>query len=87
MNNFLSTKCFGLIVALSFGSMSAMKVVTVQLAPLYQAAHDGDLDLVQRLVNYSNINSRDPLCDETPLHWAAWKGRLEVVRFLLKERC
>jgi ankyrin repeat protein len=63
----------------------------VTAPPLWQAAYNGDLGEVQRLVsegancykpNTSN-NSRDTCC--TPLHIACYRGHTKVVRFLLSD--
>ena len=51
---------------------------------LFWAAHDGDLQKVQKLVNEgANVNQRDNL-DYSPLYWAAHNGYDEVVKVLLE---
>ena len=47
-----------------------------------KAADKGDLNTVQSLVDKVNINSKNGE-GFTALFNAAWKGRLDVVRFLL----
>jgi len=55
--------------------------------PLHIAARDGDLDKVNELLLYSNIdevNNTENAYGMTPLHSAAQKGRRNVVKALLR---
>jgi ankyrin repeat protein len=53
--------------------------------PLIQAAEDGDLEEVRRLVQQDHQVLGAVWDHDTPLKAAAGKGRLEVVRYLLDE--
>ncbi|NIQ41119.1 MAG: hypothetical protein GTN85_03450, partial [Pseudomonas stutzeri] len=51
--------------------------------PLHDAAGDGDVAAVKRLLALGHaINARDEN-EATPLHWAAYGGHAEVVRLLI----
>ena len=52
---------------------------------LFQAAHDGDLDFIKDLFEFEEVDVN--VCDRyfhTPLHIACFKGKKEVVEFLLE---
>jgi ankyrin repeat protein len=53
--------------------------------PIIQAAEDGDLEEVRRLVQHDHQLLDAEWSFDTPLTAAAWKGRVEVVRYLLDE--
>jgi ankyrin repeat protein len=53
--------------------------------PIIQAAEDGDLEEVRRLVQQDRQVLGAVWGYDTPLKAAAWKGRVEVVRYLLDE--
>jgi ankyrin repeat protein len=53
--------------------------------PFIQAAEDGDLEEVRRLVQQDHQLLDAVWRYRTPLTAAAWKGRVEVVRYLLDE--
>ncbi|KAF6198778.1 hypothetical protein GE061_006800 [Apolygus lucorum] len=53
---------------------------------LRKAACEGDLDLVIELIlKGTNVNARQIINGWTPLHWAAKRGRAEIVRYLLEK--
>lgn len=56
-----------------------------QRKPIHLAANIGDLDLVREIVTRgrSCVHSADAMLF-TPLHWAAVKGHLDVVKFLVE---
>jgi len=55
-----------------------------ELPELHRAAGNGDLAAVKRLLGHgAGVNSKDG-DGWTPLHWAAYEGRTEVVAFLLE---
>ncbi|MFP3016488.1 MAG: ankyrin repeat domain-containing protein [Wolbachia sp.] len=52
---------------------------------LLTAVQDGDLDKVKSLVSQNaNVNTTD-MYSWTPLHWAAFKDRLEIAKFLIEK--
>jgi ankyrin repeat protein len=55
--------------------------------PLHIAARDGKINLVKKLLLYSNIdvNNAENGYDMTPLHLAAEKGYIDIVKALLKQ--
>jgi ankyrin repeat protein len=54
-------------------------------SPLWWAAHAGRLDAVKLLVELgADVHARDPNYDATPLHSANYKGRREVVEYLVQ---
>ena len=53
---------------------------------LFQAAHDGDLDFIKKIFVLEEINVNVCNCyRHTPLHVACFKGKKEVVEFLLEK--
>jgi len=55
-----------------------------EYAPLHYAAMTGDLNLITDLCTHgANINAEAPLHDETPLTWAAERGRAAAVNLLI----
>ena len=54
------------------------------MAPIHNAARNGNLNRVKTLLNQGvHVNSRDEH-GATPLHWAAWMGRLNIIQELLR---
>jgi hypothetical protein len=55
----------------------------VSWTDLHDAAYKGDVERVKKLLKKGkNPNARDEYGD-TPLHWAALKGHVDVVKLLL----
>jgi ankyrin repeat protein len=57
------------------------------MAPIHDAAEDGDLAEVKRLVEEEGVNPEEPSPSNgntVALHYAAWKGRENVVTYLLE---
>lgn len=52
---------------------------------IFKAAKNGDLTALRKLLRAdpSLIHARDK-DGSTPLHWAAWRGQIDVTRLLLK---
>jgi Ankyrin repeats (3 copies)/Ankyrin repeats (many copies) len=59
-----------------------------EFTALHEAAREGNLQLVQSLVNSGvvGINTRAGFLEHTPLYCAAGKGHLEVVQWLLENK-
>jgi ankyrin repeat protein len=59
-----------------------------KLTALHEAAREGNLQLVQSLVNSGvvGINAKDDWEEKTPLHCAAGRGHIEVVQWLLENK-
>ena len=53
--------------------------------PIHQAAHNGHLSLVEKLLNAgASLTRRDPMYCSTPLGWAQAGSKLEVIDYLSK---
>ncbi|KAL9647414.1 hypothetical protein ABK040_006777 [Willaertia magna] len=53
--------------------------------PLIKACQWGSLKIVQLLVDEYNASINHKTVIGTPLHWAAYNGHLDVVKFLLSK--
>ena len=54
-----------------------------QETPIHEAVECGNIDIVRLLLDHgADVNARN-VCDETPLHFAAWSRSLEMVKLLL----
>ena len=58
----------------------------ISIFAMHQAASEGDIDLVKRLVTAGAIINRRNKLEFTPLHLAARYGHTDVVTFLLENR-
>ena len=52
---------------------------------IHPACVVGDLDLIKVLATTENVNCRDPINGNTPLHVACLEAKLEIVHFLVRE--
>ncbi|XP_021563682.1 transient receptor potential cation channel subfamily A member 1 [Carlito syrichta] len=54
-------------------------------SPLHHAAGEGQVELMQMILNESSCEALNVMddCGNTPLHWAAEKNQVESVKFLL----
>ncbi|XP_070248118.1 transient receptor potential cation channel subfamily A member 1 [Myotis yumanensis] len=59
----------------------------VNASPLHYAAEEGDIGLMEMIINDSSCEVLNVMDDDgnTPLHWAAEKNQVESVRFLLSK--
>ena len=63
------------------GNCGCAKLTNSGLPALHQAAADGNLVSLKTLLNRSDPDER--FNDNSPLHYAAWHGQIEVARALL----
>ena len=53
---------------------------------IWEAAEQGDIEAVKEYLAIGiNVNAKDEAYGGMPLHWAAYRGRNEVVEFLIAE--
>ena len=86
-DGFVGDALFTLALSVSFCKADVERASEDDVAALngklLQAAEDGDAGLVCELLQQgADVGARDRSGD-TPLHWAAWHGHLEVVKYLL----
>ncbi|OGT43166.1 MAG: hypothetical protein A3F42_04485 [Gammaproteobacteria bacterium RIFCSPHIGHO2_12_FULL_37_34] len=68
------------------GSKFDEKYFTMQYQPIHIAAQEGRLNVVQKLIqNKPELLEQVDACGQTPLLWAAAKGRAEVVDYLISK--
>ncbi|XP_016865637.1 ankyrin repeat domain-containing protein 66 isoform X1 [Homo sapiens] len=83
-----TTKMAGPLPRVSDSLFSAMELAKMSdMTKLHQAVAAGDYSLVKKILkkglcdpNYKDVDWND----RTPLHWAAIKGQMEVIRLLIE---
>jgi ankyrin repeat protein len=64
--------------------MISMSASLQAMVPLCRAVQQGDINLVRQLLSSDGIDVNQGDCDkETPLHWAALRGYVEIAKILL----
>lgn len=53
------------------------------LAPWFNAAENGDLEIIKNLAPTVNINAQDDMLEDTALHLACNRGHINIIKFLL----
>jgi ankyrin repeat protein len=52
--------------------------------PLHEAAEQGDIHTVERLLSHGSGGINDLACGNTPLHRACWRHHAAIVRLLIQ---
>lgn len=70
---------------LKLGANPNLACTEDQITPLMIAATTGNIELVQRLLDYGAICNQQDINGETALHYAAFQGHTEIVALLIKQ--